>query len=114
MSAETLRRAAQIMRRNATAADDMREFNRGIAKLGRLTPKGQHLAGMTPAVAVAVADWLDSVAGACTSPDEGGLHAGRSIVQVVDGADRQGPARSNPIAARRRAGTGAVASTLVT
>lgn len=59
MSAEILRRAAALMRERAEAALREDDWRRGIAKLGRRTPKGQHMDGWHPAVAFAVADWPD-------------------------------------------------------
>lgn len=46
----------------------------------------EHIASWHPAVALAVADWLDSVAGANTSPDEDVPHAGRTIANVDNAA----------------------------
>lgn len=88
MSAETLRRAAALMRERAEAATpgpwrvgsegsegsrvnprtgDKREDSRWIASVnGRVQPEdgrnAEHIASWHPVVALAVADWLDAVA----------------------------------------------------
>jgi hypothetical protein len=73
MSAEILRRAATLMRERAEAA--VYVYAEGHAKAGQQVPwfdaadaysfddtDGPHIIGMSPAVALAVADWLDEVA----------------------------------------------------
>lgn len=59
---ETLLEAAMLMRERADAAVIENDWKRGIAKLGRLTPKGQHMASWRPGVAYSVASLLESVA----------------------------------------------------
>jgi hypothetical protein len=76
MSAETLRRAAALMRGRAEAATrgpwesgEYGHLSRSGAGAGRLAfgkvewrPDAEHIASWHPAVALAVADWLDETA----------------------------------------------------
>ena len=73
MSAETLRRAASLMRQRAEAAtegpwrsqrgpgESVVAATEGIAQMTSLRPREdrRHIASWHPAVALAVADWLD-------------------------------------------------------
>lgn len=105
MSAEVLRQAAALMRERAEGArlacgDEPWDGDAGLSwndargtvyMIGAgpvnvadaITEESAlHIASWHPAVALAVADWLESVAGANTSPDEDVPHAGRTIAHI--------------------------------
>lgn len=66
MSAETLRRAAALMRERAEAVDDWYSAEAWATtapmNLPIEQPDAEHIASWHPAVALAVADWLDAMA----------------------------------------------------
>lgn len=67
VTGDVLRRAAALMREDAIAMQEDGDWVRGLAKLGRRTVKGLYFASWHPAVALAVADWLDAEAAAMDS-----------------------------------------------
>lgn len=93
MSAAKLREAAALMRSRAGAATDGPWGVASVGGQGFAVHRGEHttvslfsarydadhIASWHPAVALAVADWLESVAGAMTPPGEDVPAAGRHI-----------------------------------
>jgi len=88
MSAETLRRAASLMRERASATDAAPE---GAAHWfapmtfvhdGFAREDAVHIASWHPGVALTVSAWLDSVADADEPPAHDGPHKGRTIAHV--------------------------------
>ncbi|GGO86720.1 hypothetical protein GCM10011584_09730 [Nocardioides phosphati] len=93
MSAELLRRAAAKMRENADAATrgpwsvahvDGQGFavhhgEHDTVSLYSDRPNAEHIASWHPAVALAVADWLDFIAPFCRFGDDDSLHAKHAL-----------------------------------